>query len=59
MKRKPTRIIQKRDRWYTAYVKELPGANAQGRTIAETRRNLDEAVALIIAANHELSRERR
>jgi len=50
MKRKLTRIIQKRGRWYVAYVKEVPGANTQGRTLVETRRNLDEAVALIIAA---------
>ncbi len=59
MKRKLTRVIQKRGRWYVAYVKELPGANTQGRTLAEARRNLDEAVSLIIAANRELSRKRR
>jgi predicted RNase H-like HicB family nuclease len=44
-------------RWYIAYVKELPGANTQGRTLAEARRNLDDAVALIIAANRERSRK--
>ncbi len=59
MKRKLTRIIQKRGRWYVAYVKGLPGANTQGRIPAEARRNLDEAVSLIIAANRELSRKRR
>ena len=59
MKRKLTRIIQKRGRWYVAYVKEVPGANTQGRTLAEARRNLDDALALIIAANRELSRKRR
>jgi predicted RNase H-like HicB family nuclease len=53
MKRKLTRIIRKCGRWYIAYVRELPGANTQGRTLAEARRNLDDAVALIIAANHE------
>jgi predicted RNase H-like HicB family nuclease len=57
MKRKLTRIIQKRG-CYVAYVKELPGANTQGRTLAEARRNLDDAVALI-AANREVSFERR
>jgi predicted RNase H-like HicB family nuclease len=56
MKRKLTRIIRKCGRWYIAYVKELPGANTQGRTFAEARRNLDDAVALIIAANRERSR---
>jgi len=58
MKRKLTRIIQKRGRWYIAYVKELPGANTQGRTLAEARRNLDDAVTLIISANQELSSKR-
>jgi predicted RNase H-like HicB family nuclease len=58
MKRKLTRIIQKRGRCYVAYAKELPGANTQGRTLAEARCNLDDAVALI-AANRELSFERR
>ena len=49
MKRKLTLVIQKRGRWYIAYVKEVPGANTQGRTLAAARRNLDEAVALVIA----------
>jgi predicted RNase H-like HicB family nuclease len=58
MKRKLTRIIRKSGSWHIAYVKELPGANTQGRTLAEARRNLDDAIALIIAANLELSRKR-
>jgi predicted RNase H-like HicB family nuclease len=55
MKRKLTRIIQKRGRWYVAYVKEVPGANTQGRTLAEARSNLKEALALIL----EMKRNRR
>jgi predicted RNase H-like HicB family nuclease len=55
MKRKLTRVIEKRGRWYIAYVKELPGANTQGRTLTAVRRNLDEPVALVIAADRELS----
>jgi predicted RNase H-like HicB family nuclease len=54
MKRKLTRIIQKRGRWYVAYVKEVPGVNTQGRTLAEARRNLDDALALIVAVNRDL-----
>jgi predicted RNase H-like HicB family nuclease len=54
MKRKLTRIIQKRGRWYVAYVKEVPGVNIQGRTLAEARRNLDDALALIVAVNRDL-----
>jgi predicted RNase H-like HicB family nuclease len=59
MKRKPTRIIEKRGRWYIAYVKEVPGVNTQGKTFAETRRNLEDALALIIAATPGVSRKRR
>jgi predicted RNase H-like HicB family nuclease len=59
VKRKLTRVIQKRGRWYIAYEKGLPGANTQGRTLAAARRNLDEAVALVIATNRELSFKRR
>jgi predicted RNase H-like HicB family nuclease len=58
MKRKLTRTIRKRGRWHVAYVKEMPGANTQGRTLAEARGNLDDAIALVIAANLELSRKR-
>jgi predicted RNase H-like HicB family nuclease len=54
MKRKLTRIIQKRGRWYVAYVKEVPGVNIQGRTLAEARRNLDDALALIVTVNRDL-----
>jgi predicted RNase H-like HicB family nuclease len=42
--------------WWIGYVAELPGANAQGRTLEETRENLREAVQLIVAANRELAR---
>jgi predicted RNase H-like HicB family nuclease len=54
MKRKLTRIIERRGRWYIAYIKEIPGVNTQGRTLAEARRNLKEALTLIIEANREL-----
>jgi len=59
MNRKLKRVIQKRGRWYIAFVKEVPGANTQGRTLAEASRNLEEALTLIIAANRSLSVKRR
>jgi predicted RNase H-like HicB family nuclease len=40
-------------------VKEVPGVNTQGKTLAEVRRNLDEALALIIAASRDLSLKQR
>ncbi|MCH7766539.1 MAG: type II toxin-antitoxin system HicB family antitoxin [Acidobacteria bacterium] len=45
----------KRGRWYVAYVEEIPGVNTQGRTLAETRRNLKEALRLVLRANRALA----
>ena len=42
---------------YVAFVEELPGANAQGRTLDEARRNLQEAVELVLEANRALAEE--
>ena len=36
------------DGWFVAWVKELPGANTQGRTLDEARDNLHEAVQLML-----------
>lgn len=55
MKRKLTRIIQKRGRWHIAYVKEVPGVNTQGRTVAEARGNVKEALKLALEANRGLA----
>ena len=40
---------------YIAFVEELPGANTQGTTLDEARENLQEAVALVLEANRELT----
>ena len=55
MKHQFTSVIEKRGRWYVAYIEEIPGVNTQGRTLAEDRRNLKEALALVIEANRELT----
>jgi len=54
MKREFTAVFQKRDKWYVAYVEEIPGVNTQGRTLKEARANLKEALQLIIEANRRL-----
>ncbi len=38
-------------RWYAAFVPDIPGAHSQGRTLAEARRNISEAIELILEAN--------
>jgi len=51
MARRFTAVIEKRGRWYVAYVEEIPGVNTQGRTLAAARRNLKEALRLILRTN--------
>ncbi len=57
--REYTAVIERHDGWYVGYVEELPGVNTQGRTLAEVRRNLREALRLIIEANRKLASRRR
>jgi predicted RNase H-like HicB family nuclease len=59
MKHEFTSVIEKRGRWYVAYIEEVPGANTQGRTLAGARRNLNEALTLVIEANRELASKQR
>ncbi len=40
---------------YIAFVEELPGANTQGATLEEAKENLQEATAMVLAANRELA----
>jgi len=43
-----TAIIEKDEDWFIAYCPEIPGANGQGRTIEECKKNLADAIALIL-----------
>jgi predicted RNase H-like HicB family nuclease len=54
---KLTAVFKKVREGYIGFVEELPGANTQGRTLGETRANLKEAVALVLAANRTLAEE--
>ncbi|HLZ11113.1 MAG TPA: type II toxin-antitoxin system HicB family antitoxin [Candidatus Acidoferrum sp.] len=55
MSREFTAVFEKKGRWYIAYVEEIPGVNTQGRTLAETRENLKEALQLILEENRRLA----
>ena len=50
-----TAVFEKVPEGYIAFVEELPGANAQGKTLDEARENLREAVELVIEANRQLA----
>lgn len=43
---------------YIGYIAELPGANAQGETMAEVRENLEEAVQMILEVHREAAEKR-
>jgi predicted RNase H-like HicB family nuclease len=45
-----TAVIRKRGKWYIGFVEEVPGVNSQARTLPELRRNLREALRLILQA---------
>lgn len=59
MKHQFTSVIEKRGKWYVAYIEEIPGVNTQGRTLSEARRNLKEALTLVIEGNRELAAKQR
>jgi len=58
MKGEFTAVFEKHGKWYIGYVEEIPGVNTQGRTLAEARRNLKEALALILKTNRKLIEKR-
>jgi len=48
MRNEFTAIIERDGKWYIAYCLEIPGANGQGKTKEEARKNLADAIALIL-----------
>jgi predicted RNase H-like HicB family nuclease len=52
-----TAVFRKVPEGYIGFVEELPGANTQGKTLDEARRNLEEAIALVLDTNRALAEE--
>ena len=52
-----TLIIVKSDNWYAGFVKELPGAHSQGKTVEEVKENAKEAIKMVIKSNYRHSLE--
>jgi predicted RNase H-like HicB family nuclease len=52
--REYTAVLERHGRWYIGYVEEISGVNTQGRTLSEVRRNLREALRMILRANRRL-----
>ena len=57
MKLEFTAVFQKVPEGYIGFVEELPGANTQGVTLDEARRNLAEAARLVLETNRELAQQ--
>ncbi|MEM7734958.1 MAG: type II toxin-antitoxin system HicB family antitoxin [Deinococcota bacterium] len=52
---KLTAVFEKVEEGYIGFTLELPGANTQGKTLEETRENLQEAIELVLEANRILT----
>jgi predicted RNase H-like HicB family nuclease len=50
-----TAIFQKVQEGFIGFVEELPGTNNQGATLKEARKNLKEAIRLVLEANKKLA----
>ena len=48
MRNRYTVVVQRDGKWFTAFCPEVPGANGQGRTKAQCRKSLSEAIHLIL-----------
>ena len=55
MKRSFTGIYKKEGKWVAAWIEEIPGVNAQGKTMREAKTNLKEALELILETNRSLA----
>ncbi len=53
MRNEFTALIERDNDWDIAYCPEIPGANGQGRTPAEARASVAEAIVLILEDRRE------
>ncbi len=50
-----TTVFEKSPCVYIGYMEEFPGVNTQGATMEKTKRNLIQAVQLVLEANRQLN----
>ena len=53
-KQEYTAVYKKDGKWIIAWIKEVPGALTQARTMKEANRNLREVLPMILDVNREL-----
>ena len=54
MAKQLTAVYEKHDDWYVAYLEEIPGVNAQGKTKEEAHDNLEDALQEFLEANKQI-----
>jgi len=57
MTRQFTGLFKKSGKWYLGWIEEIPGVNTQGKTLAEAKENLKEALSLVLETNKILSKQ--
>lgn len=57
MKQQFTAVYKKLGKWYVGWVEEVPGVNTQGHTLEEVKKNLKEALALVLEVNRTIVRQ--
>lgn len=57
MKREFTAVYKKQGRWYLGWIEEISGVTTQGKTLVETKENIQEALSLVLEANRMLSNQ--
>lgn len=55
MQQKYTAVVKKEGKWYVAWIKEVPGAVTQARTLKELRENLLDALSLMLEESQRLA----
>ena len=48
-------VYEKRGKWYIGYVREVPNAHTQGRTLREVKANLRDALDLVLRTRRQLA----
>jgi predicted RNase H-like HicB family nuclease len=56
MENRYTGVFEHVGEWWVGHVEELPGCNAQERSLDEARESLKEVIQLIVQSNRELAR---
>lgn len=57
MKSQFTAVYKKHGKWYLGWVEEIPGVNTQGRTLKSARRNLKDALKLVLDSNRDITKK--